>query len=116
MVIFQPHRYSRIIDLYDDFINSFDKADYLFVTDIYAAGEKHIEGISKESIIESIKDAGHKNVNFFENENSMEVELVKISHKDDFIVFLGAGASSKKARALEKNMLQLLKNNSNKLN
>ena len=117
IIIFEPHRYSRIIDLYDDFINSFDKADFLFVTNIYAAGEKHIEGISKESIIASIKDTGHKNVNFFENENSMEIELVKISHKDDFIVFLGAGASSKKARALEKNMLQLLlKNNSNNLN
>jgi UDP-N-acetylmuramate--alanine ligase len=117
IVIFEPHRYSRIIDLYDDFINSFDKTDFLFVTNIYAAGEKHIEGISKESIIESIKDSGHKNVNFFENENCMEIELVDISHKDDFIVFLGAGVSSKKARALEKNMLQLLfKNNSNNLN
>jgi len=117
IVIFEPHRYSRIIDLYDDFINSFDKTDFLFVTTIYAAGENHIEGISKENIVDSIKDTGHKNVSFFKNENCMEMELVEISHKDDFILFLGAGASSKKARALEKNMLQLLlKNNSNNLN
>ncbi len=49
-MVFEPHRYSRIIDLYDDFINSFDDSNFLFVTDIYAAGEKHIEGISKEKL------------------------------------------------------------------
>ena len=115
IVIFEPHRYSRIIDLYDDFINSFDKTDFLFVTNIYAAGEKYIEGVSKETIIQSIKDTGHKNVSFFENEDCMEKELIQIAHKNDFIVFLGAGAISKKARALEKNMLQLLlKNNFHK--
>ena len=115
IIIFEPHRYSRIIDLYDDFINSFDKADFLFVTNIYAAGEKYIEGVSKEIIIQSIKDTGHKNVSFFENEDCMEKELIQIAHKNDFIMFLGAGAISKKARALEKNMLQLLlKNNFHK--
>ena len=115
IVIFEPHRYSRIIDLYDDFINSFDKTDFLFVTNIYAAGEKYIEGVSKEIIIQSIKDTGHKNVSFFENEDCMEKELIQIAHKNDFIMFLGAGAISKKARALEKNMLQLLlKNNFHK--
>ena len=117
IAIFEPHRYSRIIDLYDEFINSFGDTDYLFVTDIYGAGEKYIEGINKEKIIESIKDTGHKHVSFFENENSMELELFKIADKSDFIIFLGAGAISKKARALEKTMLQLLENNSaNNLN
>lgn len=117
IVVFEPHRYSRIIDLYDDFINSFSDSNFLFVTDIYAAGEKHIEGISKEKIIKSIKESGHKYVYFFKNENKMEIELLKVSKQGDFIVFLGAGAISKKARALEKNMLQLLlKNNSNNLN
>ena len=117
IVIFEPHRYSRIIDLYDEFINSFDNVDFIFVTNIYAAGEKYIEGISKEKIVESIKGTGHKNVNIFKNENNMENELVSISSSGDFIVFLGAGSISKKARALEKNMLELLlKNNSTNLN
>ncbi len=72
-MVFEPHRYSRIIDLYDDFINSFDDSNFLFVTDIYAAGEKHIEGISKEKIVKSIKESGHKYVYFFKNENKMEI-------------------------------------------
>ena len=72
---------------------------------------------SAEEMIKSIKDTGHKHVSFFENENSMELELFKIADKSDFIIFLGAGAISKKARALEKKMLQLLENNSaNNLN
>ena len=117
IVIFEPHRYSRIIDLYDDFINSFNKADFVFVTNIYAAGEKYIEGITKEKIVESIFGTGHKYVNFFKDENNMETELIKIANNGDFIVFLGAGSISKKARALEKNMLELLlKNNSTNVN
>ena len=111
IAIFEPHRYSRIIDLYDDFINSFNKADYIFVTNIYAAGEKYIEGISKENIVESIKSKGNENVNTFKNENKMENELINVCKKGDFIIFLGAGSISKKARALENNMLELLSDN-----
>ena len=111
IVIFEPHRYSRIIDLYDEFINSFTNSDILFVTEIYAAGEKFIENINKEKIVKSISEIGHENVNIFKDENNMENELLHISKDNDFIIFLGAGVISKKARSLEKNMLKLIGKN-----
>ena len=110
IVVFEPHRYSRIIDLYDDFINSFSDADFLFVTQIYSAGEKKIKEINEKIIVSSIKKNGHKNVYYFKDENYMENELSKIALNDDFIMFLGAGSISIKARSMQKSMLKLIKN------
>ena len=69
IVVFEPHRYSRIIDLYDEFINSFFDADILFVTKIYSAGEKQITDINEKIIAKSIQKMGHKNVKCFKDEN-----------------------------------------------
>ena len=65
----------------------------------------------KEKIVKSIRKIGHENVNIFKDENNMENELLNISKDNDFIIFLGAGAISKKARSLEKNMLKLIEKN-----
>lgn len=110
IVVFEPHRYSRIIDLYDDFINSFSDADFLYVTKIYSAGEKKIKEINEKIIVSSIRKTGHKNVYYFKDENYMENELSKIALNNDFIIFLGAGSISKKARSMQKSMLKLIKN------
>jgi UDP-N-acetylmuramate--alanine ligase len=110
IVVFEPHRYSRIIDLYDDFINSFSDADFLYVTKIYSAGEKKIKEINEKIIVSSIRKIGHKNVYYFKDENYMENELSKIALNNDFIIFLGAGSISKKARSMQKSMLKLIKN------
>ena len=101
IVIFEPHRYSRIIDLYDEFINSFFDADILYVTKIYSAGEKKIDEINENILIKSIRNMGHKNVKCFKNENNMELELFEAADNNDFIIFLGAGSLSKRARNME---------------
>src|ERR1700734_276739 len=62
LVIFQPHRYSRTQHLWDEFRQSFNHADMLVITDIYAAGEPPVEGITSERVAEAIREAGHKNV------------------------------------------------------
>ena len=62
LVLFQPHRYSRTQALWDDFRSSFNQADILVMTEIYAAGEAPIEGITGERLAEAISTAGHKNV------------------------------------------------------
>ena len=108
IVVFQPHRYSRIIDLYDEFINSFFDADILFVTKIYSAGEKQITDINEKIIAKSIQKMGHKNVKCFKDEKCMEVELSEVSSSNDFIIFLGAGSISKKARSMEESMLKII--------
>tara|TARA_Y100001935_G_scaffold32526_1_gene25835 strand:+ start:24052 stop:25482 length:1431 start_codon:yes stop_codon:yes gene_type:complete len=111
IVVFEPHRYSRIIDLYDEFINSFFDADILFVTKIYSAGEKQITDINEKIIAKSIKKIGHKNVKCFKDEKCMEVELSEVSSSNDFIIFLGAGSISKKARSMEESMLKIIRKN-----
>ena len=111
IVVFEPHRYSRIIDLYDEFINSFFDADILFVTKIYSAGEKQITDINEKIIAKSIQKMGHKNVKCFKDEKCMEVELSEVSSSNDFIIFLGAGSISKKARSMEESMLKTIRKN-----
>ena len=111
IVVFEPHRFSRIIDLYDEFINSFFDADILFVTKIYSAGEKQIADINEKIIANSIQKMGHKNVKCFKDEKCMEVELSEVSSSNDFIIFLGAGSISKKARSMEESMLKIIRKN-----
>ena len=62
--LFQPHRYSRTHDLMEEFARSFNNADFLFITDIYAASEEPIEGVTAEALTEAIKRFGHKDVNY----------------------------------------------------
>src|SRR5215471_5320486 len=63
-VLFQPHRYTRTFHLMDDFARSFHQADSLFIMDIYAASEKPIEGVSAESLVERIRQFGHRGVEY----------------------------------------------------
>ena len=62
LVLFQPHRYTRTQHLWDDFCRAFNQADVLVITDIYAAGEPPIPGITASALADAIRAAGHKNV------------------------------------------------------
>lgn len=92
IAIIQPHRYSRLRDLFEDFTTSFNDADIVFVTDVYAAGENPIKNINKENLVRSIRSSGHKDVRPC---NNLE-EFINFSSKNtlpkDTIIFLGAGS------------------------
>jgi UDP-N-acetylmuramate--alanine ligase len=91
VVIFQPHRYTRTKDLMDEFAVSFNNADLLFVTDIYAASEDPIEGITSEALTEKIKQFGHKNANYI---GSIDTAVEKVKDQlqsGDLVITLGAG-------------------------
>jgi len=62
VVVFQPHRYSRTRDLFDEFLTVFDDADLLLLTDIYAAGEKKLDGVSTEALVHALERRGHLDV------------------------------------------------------
>ncbi len=91
IVIFQPHRYTRTKDLMKDFATSFYQADVLILTDIYAAGETPIEGVTGEGLYETIKGHGHKEVMFIKNKNEIPDYVLKMLKKDDIVITLGAG-------------------------
>ena len=65
----------------------------------------------QKKIANSIQKIGHKNVNCFKDEKCMEVELIEVSSSNDFIIFLGAGSISKKARSMEESMLKIIRKN-----
>ena len=99
IAVFEPHRYSRIISLYDEFSVSFHDADILYVTDIYAAGEKNKSQISKNKIINSIISSGHKDVRPLSSFDNF-LNLTDITKSGDYVIFMGAGNISKNARKM----------------
>lgn len=91
IAIFQPHRYSRTRDLFDDFVTAFYDASLLYITEIYAASEKPIEGISGRALFESIKEHGHRDICYVEDKENIPEIVVKDLKQGDLVLFLGAG-------------------------
>ena len=92
LVLFQPHRYTRTHFLWDDFLHSFNQADMLVVTDIYAAGEPHLDGVSGERLADAIRAAGHKNVVHSNTLQAGLERMLKEAHSGDAVLTIGAGS------------------------
>jgi UDP-N-acetylmuramate--alanine ligase len=99
-VIFQPHRFSRTQDLFDDFITAFDGADRLILTDIYAAGEDAIAGVSSEALYHAIKKKGHLEVEYIAAKDAIAGPLSQTLRDGDIVLTLGAGDVYKVGEAL----------------
>jgi len=91
VTVFQPHRYSRTRDLLKEFATAFYQADSLILTEIYAAGETPIEGISGQRLYEQVKQHGHKDVHFLPEPDAIVELLLSIVRSGDIILTLGAG-------------------------
>jgi UDP-N-acetylmuramate--alanine ligase len=91
IVVFQPHRYSRTQDLFDDFVTAFDGADRLVLTDIYAAGEDPIAGVTSEALYQAIKKQGHLDAQYIASADDVVTELRKAVKEGDIVLTLGAG-------------------------
>lgn len=91
VTLFQPHRYSRTQDCYDDFVKAFDDADVLFLADIYPAGEAPIPGVSAEKLAEDIRQHGHKSVEFLGDAKSAAEKIAPKLQSGDLFLTLGAG-------------------------
>lgn len=92
IVLFQPHRYTRTKDLFDEFKVSFSDADILAVLDIYPAGEAPIEGVNSGNLVESIQKAGHKDVVYAKDREDAVRYVVAGVSNGDIILTLGAGS------------------------
>ncbi|MBW2261375.1 MAG: UDP-N-acetylmuramate--L-alanine ligase [Deltaproteobacteria bacterium] len=91
IAVFQPHRYSRVSLLSDEFARSFNRADELIVTEIYAAGETPVEGVSGESLARCIRDHGHRSVTFLPTLSEVVDHLAGSMREGDVVITLGAG-------------------------
>ena len=91
IAIFQPHRYSRLSRLMDEFATAFNQADILFLTEIYPAGETPVKGVTGKVLYEEIREFGHKNVIFEKNQEKIPELVEKAAKPGDMIFVLGAG-------------------------
>lgn len=95
LVLFQPHRYSRTQHLWNDFVLAFNLADILVLTDIYAASEAPIAGVTSEALAQAIREAGHKNVHYYRSMQEGIEFLLKEARPGDAVLTIGAGNVSR---------------------
>jgi UDP-N-acetylmuramate--alanine ligase len=91
VVAFQPHRYTRTKELFDEFVTAFYDADVLLLTDIYAASEKPIEGVSADLLAGAIRRHGQKDVTYIAEREEIAGHLAGIVLPGDIVLTLGAG-------------------------
>jgi UDP-N-acetylmuramate--alanine ligase len=91
VVLFQPHRYSRTKALFGEFCTAFHDADRLFVTEIYAASEAPLEGISGESLAAGIKQHGQRQIDFAGEQEELTAKVLPHLATGDVVLTLGAG-------------------------
>jgi UDP-N-acetylmuramate--alanine ligase len=91
LVLFQPHRYTRTHLLMDDFGRAFMQADRVFVTDIYAASEKPIEGVTSEVLVDRMRQFGHKSAAYVSTPQMGAAVVASVAVAGDMIITLGAG-------------------------
>ena len=100
IAVFQPHRYSRVGDLFQTFCACFNDADTVIVADIYPAGEAPIDGVSRDALVEGLRRAGHRHVRPLEGPGELAAAIAEEASSGDFVICLGAGDITAWAHAL----------------
>lgn len=100
IAVVQPHRYSRVHDLMEEFVHCFSDADQLILAPIYSAGEEPINGITHTILADKVRATGYKNVITVNHENELPAILKSIMSDKDYIICLGAGSITNWAYAL----------------
>ena len=107
IAIKQPHRFTRLRDLFSEFSSCFNDADTVLVAPVYRAGEEPIEGFDEVSLVAGLKSGGHRDARVIENENEIAALIAQIAKPGDYVIFLGAGSVSQWANALPDELAKL---------
>jgi UDP-N-acetylmuramate--alanine ligase len=100
IAVMQPHRYTRLQSLMDEFQNCFNDADVVFVTPVYPAGEEPIDGVDSAALAEGLRAHGHRMVRAVADQTELSRELRDLAADGDMIICMGAGDITKWAAAL----------------
>jgi UDP-N-acetylmuramate--alanine ligase len=100
VAVVQPHRYSRLMDLFDDFCTCFNDADTVIVADVHAAGETPIAGIDRDALVEGLRTHGHRSVEALSGPDALPEMVSRLTNAGDLVVCLGAGTISNWANDL----------------
>ena len=104
IAVHQPHRFSRLHSLFEDFSACFNEADTILLAPVYSAGEDPIEGINSQELVSRIKAGGHRDARFIEGPEAIAPIVSAIAQPGDFVVLLGAGSITYWAAALPKEL------------
>lgn len=108
IAVVQPHRYSRLHDLFDDFSACFNDADTVIVAPVYAAGEQPIAGVTHEELVNRIRARGHRDARVIDRPEALAPLLASRAEEGDYVVCLGAGNITQWAAALPGELAALL--------
>lgn len=100
IAVMQPHRYTRLHNLMDDFAACFVDADSVIIADVYTAGEKPIEGADRDHLVAATKARGHEDVQALDNPDALAAMIADKAKAGDMVVCLGAGSITNWAHAL----------------
>ena len=100
IAVVQPHRYTRLRDLMDDFQNAFNDADVVFVAPVYPAGEEPIEGVDANALADGLRARGHRMVKTVDTPADLAASLRDLAADGDIIICMGAGDITKWAAGL----------------
>jgi UDP-N-acetylmuramate--alanine ligase len=100
IAVHQPHRYSRLSGLFDDFCRCFTDADIVAIAEVYAAGEDPIPGASRDDLVAGIRAAGHPSAHALTDEAALETFFRDQARPGDIFLCLGAGSISAWAQGL----------------
>jgi UDP-N-acetylmuramate--alanine ligase len=107
IAVVQPHRYTRLSDLFEGFCTCFNDADTVLVADVYAAGETPIEGIDRNALIAGLAAHGHRHVEALETPPALAPSVRALAKPGDMVVCLGAGSITNWANALPAELAEL---------
>jgi UDP-N-acetylmuramate--alanine ligase len=107
IAVVQPHRYSRLHSLFEEFCTCFNDADAVIVADVYAAGEAPIEGVDKDALVQGLRERGHRHVQALPGPDALASMVRDMARPGDLVVCLGAGSITYWANALPSELDQL---------
>jgi UDP-N-acetylmuramate--alanine ligase len=100
VAVVQPHRYSRLRDLFGDFCRAFNDADLVLVADVYPAGEAPLAGFDRDALVEGLRRNGHRAAHALHDPADLATQIAAEARDGDMVIFLGAGDITAWAHAL----------------
>ncbi len=104
IAVVQPHRYTRLRDLFEEFCTCFNDADAVIVAPVYAAGEAPIEGVHRDALVEGLRRHGHRAVHALPEPDALPAIVDQLVASGDLVVCLGAGTITQWANALPEDL------------
>src|SRR5436190_1576507 len=107
IAVVQPHRYTRLRDLFDGFCTCFNDADVVLAADVYSAGEAPIPGVDRDALVAGLSAHGHRNAQALAGPAELAATIRELAQPGDMVVCLGAGSITNWANSLPAELAQL---------